>query len=243
MLDEYSRSLRLRYSSAAALGSTECQSELDVVLRLLDINTYDTERLHSKNTRRVMRRQQQTHQMALSELAVSHLGVSGTKNMLALLEAERGQERALTRGSERAHRFSKKKQTKKTKKIKRVAGGGAWRAFLHSEAQRDLEISERPDWKRAADRYRVLPEDEKEVYEAMGRIATWRHREGQAAFPITHKAAQRHAPGAEVQQHDAMRLPDVLQAEGSRPPSSLLAFWDSPLLFHPPRIKIGAQTD
>ena len=215
MLDEYSRGVRQRYPSAVALASRDCQTELHIVLQRLDCTTYDTERLHARNLRRVSRRQQQTNRLSLSELGLIHVGVSAPRKMKACKLGAlgwSGADQSFPRDSDAkisGHRGGRRKKRPRTKTQRR--SGGPWRAFLHCDAQERQAHSNQVQWREAAHRYHGLDEETKSKYVALGRMATWRRRHGFSTFPMTHIAAQnaarRGAEGSEMDGSSALNLP------------------------------------
>ena len=203
MLDEYTHELRRRYPDGAALASEACQTEIRLIMELLDCTTYDCERLHSRNVRRLQKRHQQTNPMTLAELAVEHVGFAAPRKVAALRPGAMKKSHGC-HSSERC--ASLKKGRGKQNKL-RKAGGGSWRAYVHSQAQ--AKIGEKLELKSLAEQYRGLSAEEKAPFQAIGRIASWRHRQGQVAFPMTHHVASKQpVAAAHAVYCPALRGPD-----------------------------------
>ena len=70
---------------------------------------------------------------------------------------------------------------------KRKVHGGGWRAYVHVRGQG----THRPDFKALSEEYNALPEAEKASYAEMGRQASAVARDGEPAFPRTHRVVMR----------------------------------------------------
>ena len=179
MLDEYSLNFRDAYPTKQDMSSAAAKAELFTVLATLVGTTFDTERLHSTNLRRLKARKQ-THRMALHDIALCHMGVAATKVTAAVYKDE---------SLPHMQHVPETSNTAKGKKPGR-GGGGAWRAFVHIEGQTKLG-SGKPDFRELARRYSYLTPDQKRFYQDVGYRGSMVHRHGLPSFPTTVLAAQK----------------------------------------------------
>ena len=70
VLDSFSRTFREHHSSVDSIASEDGQQALHLLMKQLDLSTYSTERLHSKNARRVHARVW-THELHLHQASVA----------------------------------------------------------------------------------------------------------------------------------------------------------------------------
>eukprot|EP00971_Amphidinium_carterae_P352799 6492734-Amphidinium_carterae.4 len=151
-LEDFSRDFLTKHNSTEALLSPEVQAMLHCLASMLDMTTFSTERLHSRNIRRQRKRQQLTYDIDLTSLALHHMALSGENVALAASMEDSAQERKKRgrplkektkarkseppqlQGDEElavAHRKRRKlKAVNPTQVAARGGGGGAWRAFI-----------------------------------------------------------------------------------------------------------------
>ena len=160
LLDPLASWFRNRFPSEEALQSCECQVLLRVLASSISMNTYQGERLHSRNQRRSKRAQVPT--MMLSDVALSHMGFSGLEPFAP--EPTRGPRKRRGRPPKQeegpcAENENVRKQAK--------GGGGAWRSFL-SQRLGGLQFSGEAITQLAQE-FRDLAPEQRGVFEEIGR--------------------------------------------------------------------------
>ena len=83
LLDPMSTSILERFPSVDELLSESCRLTLETIAIDIVGNTFNTERLHSKNARRAMQRS--THVVPIQELAVFHQGVASSPGVIEVM--------------------------------------------------------------------------------------------------------------------------------------------------------------
>ena len=181
-LDSYSQRLRERMTEPSDLLAGPVQRELKTVLSSLSCNTYDTERLHSRNLRR-LRARRHTHVMTLQDISVPHVGFTTPHSASSIFAMQDGAEK-------RRSKLSKDKVAEAegamTSNDAMPDGhlahrrGGAWRAFCHLEGQ-----GQQANFKSLAAAYRNLDDEGKNKYRKLGKMATQAAKYDSRAFPET----------------------------------------------------------
>ena len=123
-LDAFSSELRKRFPTVTALSSPSCLNMVRAMMSFYDVTTFSTERLHSKNSRRILSRRQ-THQLSLHHLGIFHTGSGTPSPFMPLLPAPVQAVPGFRVGDNRRVRKPKRKR----------GGGGPWRAFVHLQSQ------------------------------------------------------------------------------------------------------------
>ena len=161
LMDRFSATFLGRYDTVNKLLSPESIGTLALLATKIQLTTYSTERLHSKNLRRSKARVI-AKRATLHHLALAHAGWSGPE---MLWPEEEGHHRNNRPGRPRKHdpRSSAEEGADKTK-IR--GGGGPWRAFVH------LNLGGRPMepqvLKLLAAQYRALRPHEFAYYQQIG---------------------------------------------------------------------------
>ena len=184
-LDSFSKDLRARFGAMQELETPLFETVLKVFAELCECNTYSTERLHSRNSRRVHARAW-THELQLAQAAVHHNGMACPDFLKEALQRDMKSQTDLLIGSKRKHSSVKKR--KKPHAKRRRGGGGSWRAFIHLTS---LTSSGKLDLQHCAQLYRQLPLAEKERLQSIGELATTLHRDGVRSFPRTYLPSAR----------------------------------------------------
>ena len=201
MLDEYSLSLRETYPTSALLSGDSARLELRVILESLCCTTFDIERMHSANLRR-MKARRQTHNMSLEDIALTHIGIGASKPCASLLlHQQRGNPPTSQSANADVQDDSKRRR----------GGGGGFRAFCHLESQGQVGHG-KANFQALARAYNELPQEEKSQYLEVGHKATLAHRSGEQAFHPTHAA---------VAKSDKKHAGFVSTGAGSQPPRCL----------------------
>ena len=163
MRDPFTAKYLSKHRTVEQLSSPKSIMKLQLLSRKLLGSTYNTERLHSRNLKRAKNRVA-THRANIKDVALPHVWWTGPQAFMP------SQPRSLN---------SKKRELRETdeevvcaeeegpRKKLRVGGGGSWRAFVDEQmgGQRfnDALI------KACSERYRALSEEERQVYDKMGR--------------------------------------------------------------------------
>eukprot|EP00971_Amphidinium_carterae_P349429 6491015-Amphidinium_carterae.3 len=182
-LDPFTAKLRSAYPQADDLAGGECQTLLRATLRHVSGTTYDTERLHSRNARRQLSRRM-THRPRACDLAIQHAGRGFPACVAGVFEI-RGKH------SQKGHKVHEPiVEQVEDQTQKRRGSGGAWRAFLHCEAQRlqkDQPIGPRApfDFLGLAAKYKTLTDAEKDKYRRLGKQGTKNAQNNGKAFNPT----------------------------------------------------------
>eukprot|EP00971_Amphidinium_carterae_P333516 6468300-Amphidinium_carterae.4 len=113
--DRFSKAFLARYNTREKLLSPECLSILFVIAQKIQLTTYSSERLHSKNLRRA-RSRVETNRIPLAQLALAHVGISESA-----AQCSSSSQQSKPRGRPRKDKHESKQR----------GGGGAWRAYLH----------------------------------------------------------------------------------------------------------------
>ena len=203
-LDTYSVDLRSRLAEPSDLLSVPVQNELRMVLSSLTCNTYDTERLHSRNLRR-LRSRAHTHRMTLADIGLPHMGFTSPRPVAPIFATFMAEESKIRKG--KAAPNLPRSNTSKGKdrdpdrkpsetgevddelpgqKRRKAGAGGAWRAYCHLQGQ-----GRAVNFGLLAASYKRLDETSKQQYATVGKLATQAASSGVQAFPDTLWAANR----------------------------------------------------
>ena len=182
-LDPFSQDLQARFATIDELQRPLFLTLLEIFCHLCECNTFSTERLHSKNSRRVHARAW-THELRLVQAASFHVGIAVPEFVKEALQREIRTSIRQTKSSTRKRRGRKPK--KRASKRRKRGGGGRWRTFIHLQT-----VSGKADFRRCAELYRALSLEEKEGLDEIARLATKLHRQGHKAFPKTYEMSAR----------------------------------------------------
>ena len=205
-LDDYSKAIVRQFPNEEALHSDACVTSLSMVSELLDLNTYSTERLHSRSQRRQKSRCQTTA-AELSQLACWQQSVGSWPWCCQMLSLK-PQEGAARRwpGDAPQDDFENKGNTieadnsdeaKRPKPPKRArkqrGGGGAYRAYIHQVAAqgRLRGLRKFPTWLR--EEFEQLPPERRAFFDELGKKATRAHSSGGMAFPAQRLRSRAHS--------------------------------------------------
>ncbi|CAE7191096.1 unnamed protein product [Symbiodinium sp. KB8] len=193
MLDSLARAMLVKFPTAAALKSDECQAIAEVLSMMFDSDISDIECRHA---------QTRDHSKVRARGWVPSL------ETLAAKFALRGSNHA--RYNPEPGSRSWKTRTPKKKK----GGGGAWRAFVQQHAEGVRSAAE------LAVKYRHLSRAERSRLELAGKIATAAHRQGHSSFGVRQRAPRKASGVALV---PGLLHAEAMVAEDEQPMSMLEA--------------------
>ena len=152
--DSFSKAFLQKYATPESLSNEEAVEILLLLAKKALHTIYSVERLHSRNLRRA-RARANTHYASVEHLAVSHMGFAAPTWCGPLsTEKEPSQEKddvCVASSSQR---------------VRRVAGGGAWRAYISAKMSGMKLTSEA--LKVLARSYQALTREEKAFYVKVG---------------------------------------------------------------------------
>ena len=221
-LDAFSKDFLQAFPTTERLASSLCMIVVTSLLSMMDLNTYSTERIHSKSQRR-QRSKRQTHVGKVAELAAWHQSYamfgwlctalharadngpgSCSQHLADLLESFSALDRkdnenagpALTRNSKKV----------KKKKRKRGGGGAYDRAFIHEASLqgRLRGCKGFPRWLKAE--FQALAPEARQQYQLLGRRASRAHASAGLALP---KRSVRNPPASSSARPEGEHEPEL----------------------------------
>eukprot|EP00971_Amphidinium_carterae_P350212 6491436-Amphidinium_carterae.2 len=151
--DKFTKALVAQFNSREKLVSRECLSILFAIAQKIQLTTYSSERLHSKNLRRA-RSRVETNRIPLSQLALAHVGISDS-----LAQCSSSSKKTRARGRPR------KEQNES--QFGHHGGGGAWRAYLHYHMSGQKASG--AAWQDASASYHAMDDVEFAFFRELGR--------------------------------------------------------------------------
>jgi len=175
MKDEWTRDYEQKYG--ADLCSKATLSELTAYALIIDVDTSIIEARHASMRRYLHVRGTQTHKCTVVDMSSNF--VAGVSRVRAAAE-KRLQQTSCSEAERRSGgaggRRNRKVAEPPPKRFRRsTPSGGAWRAFVHERTRGRMG---RPDFSKLSDDYRMLTEEERDVFARVGRLATAAHRAG-----------------------------------------------------------------
>ena len=190
MLDSYAASLREKFPEPQDLiNHATFAVELRVVLEHICGCTFSTERLHSR-TGRAVKHRHMSHRPAVQDLGLPFAaqGAPPWTSHVGLRKEERKEERK--QHAEETKLAEPTEKVKSTAKVKsKRGGGGAWRAYIHQQAQ-EVAAKKSVSFSALARGYRNLLPEQIAALKRLGQAATRAHASSGQAFPPTHKQLQ-----------------------------------------------------
>lgn len=174
-LDPFSLSFREHYRERVA-GSVAC-AELTALASVLDTDTSSTERWHSRNQRRANFRVW-SHVQDFPSLSADFFAMRARDDLVSSCSHKHASD-----SGEKRRRVDKSQGLEGgdgQQRPRRTGGGGAWRAFLHRNADgRKLTADVVTE---LSVRYRNLNDQQRKYYVELGVLATIAKQQGELAF-------------------------------------------------------------
>ena len=185
LLDEFSQDFRRRHGTPESLRDDEARAELQLLFSTLIGNTFETERLHSKNLRQ-KRSRVMTHGADINDIGVNHTAWCAPHMAESLCTQAFGRRQSARTCKKKGNSIAALESAKRVqKKVLRCGGGGAWRTFVHMESrQRSSEALTQKNELRPGRvlraglgrKYRQLTAAQRRRLNVLGRRATFMHR-------------------------------------------------------------------